>query len=217
MSCTKKNIVFATILMLDLYSYHMANSEKYLNNYSDEELIALVEERNTLAFKVLYQRYNKSLYSFIRRYTGNREISEDLLQEAFTKVWFSAHQFNSNKGTFKAWLFTIGINTTRNEMVKSKYGYKYSGVEELVTVDGGNNCFNEGDGVKMLEHAELKETVNYAINQLNPLLREVLLLKHFHGLKFREISEMTDTPEGTLKARFHHAVVQLRKYLKTSE
>lgn len=195
----------------------MANSDKHLNNFSDEELIALVEERNTLAFKVLYERYNKSLYSFIRRYTGSRELSEDLLQEAFTKAWFSAHQFNSNKGTFKAWLFTIGINTTRNEMVKSRYGCKYSGVDELVPAEEGHSCLVDGDGIKMLENAELKETVNYAINQLNPLLREVLLLKHFHGLKFREISEMTDTPEGTLKARFHHAVAQLRKHLKTSE
>lgn len=195
----------------------MTKSERYLKDYSDEELIVLTEERNTLAFKILYERYKSPLYNFIRRYTNNRELSEDLLQESFTRVWFSACQFNSRRGTFKAWLFTIAINVTRNEMARKSYNYRYEGVGELVS-DGEEFPDNGESGALLaLEKAELKDAVNSALGNLNPLMREVLLLKHFHGLKFREIAEMTNTPVGTLKARFHCAIMYLRKNLKLKE
>src|SRR3989339_1010123 len=109
----------------------MDNAERDMTKFSDEELMVLVYERNTKALKILYDRYGKGVYNFILRYTNNREISEDLLQETFTRVWFASHTFNSERGAFKSWLFTIGINITRNEMTKKRYGYHYVDLDEI--------------------------------------------------------------------------------------
>lgn len=188
-----------------------------MTKFSDEELMALVTERNTKALKTLYERYSKGVFNFILRYTNNREISEDLLQETFTKAWFASHTFNPAKGTFKAWLFTIGINLTRNEMTKKRYSYHHVELEE-VTVENetsGKQDITPADC--FLEHAELKDTIARALEQLNPFLKEVVILKHYQRMKFSEIAQITNTPEGTLKARFHNALAQLKKILDKTE
>lgn len=179
--------------------------------------MALVTERNTRALKTLYDRYGKSVYNFILRYTNSRELSEDLLQETFTKAWFAANTFNPEKGTFKAWLFTIGINLTRNEMTKKRYDYKHFEFEEMIAGDDGTDNCEKEPAECFLEHSELKDTIARALEQLNPFLKEVVILKHYQRMKFSEISEITNTPEGTLKARFHNALGQLKKILKTAE
>jgi RNA polymerase sigma-70 factor (ECF subfamily) len=191
--------------------------ERDMTKYSDEELMELVKERNTRALKVLYERYNIGIYNFILRYTNNREISEDILQETFTRVWYAAQTFYSTKGTFKAWLFTIGINITRNEMTKKRYDYQYLEFDEIIG-DGESENKNEDEPVdNFLELSELKDTISKALEHLNPFLKEVVILKHYQKLKFSEIAEMTNTPEGTLKARFHNALAQLKKLLDKVE
>ncbi|MFH0735878.1 MAG: sigma-70 family RNA polymerase sigma factor [bacterium] len=184
-------------------------------NSTDEQLIELINDRNTKALKVLYDRYNVGIFNFILRYTNNRELAEDVLQETFTRVWFASHTFMPSRGALKAWLFTISLNITRNEMSKKQYSYTYVDVEEVY-----NENIEEEEFVDpnyLLEETETKERIYKAIERLNPYLREVLLLKHFNGLKFREIAEMTNTPEGTLKARFHNAISKLKEILVKAE
>ncbi len=192
----------------------MDDIEKDMTKYSDEELMVLVCERNSRALKVLYDRYGKSVFNFILRYTNNREISEDLLQETFTRSWFASHTFNPAKGTYKAWLFTIGINVTRNEMVKKRYSYHYVDLENFISDDENTSAQNDEPIENFLEHSDIKDMISKALEQLNPFLKEVVILKHYQGMKFSEIAEITNTPEGTLKARFHNALIQLKRLLQ---
>ena len=187
-----------------------------MDNSSDEKLMQLVLERNADALKTLYNRYSMATFNFILRYTGNRELSEDLLQETFSRCWFAAHTFNPRKGALKNWLFTIARNATRNEMSKKMHRYQHIEIDEL-NASPTNSLRTMGCAESDLEKLELKSAINAALGKLKPYLREVVVLKHFHKLKFREISEITDTPEGTLKARFHYAVAQLKDLLKHLE
>jgi RNA polymerase sigma factor (sigma-70 family) len=191
----------------------MDEVKTHISKYSDVELMSLVMERNTKALKVLYDRYSSGVFNFTLRYTNNREISEDVLQETFTRVWFAAHTFRPDKGTFKAWLFTIGINLTKNEMSKKRYDYDHLDFDEIKS---GEVEFSR-KGNNLVEKTEIEDTIGKALARLNPFLKEVVILKHFHSLKFTEIAEMTNTPVGTLKARFHNALEQLRKLLEKSE
>lgn len=187
-----------------------------MDNNSDEKLMQLVLERNVEALKILYNRYNLAIFNFILRYTGRRELSEDLLQETFTRCWFAAHTFNPRKGIFKNWLFTVARNATRNEMSKKMYRHKHIEIDELKTLST-NSLVTAGCAESDIEKLELKNTINAALGMLKPYLREVVVLRHYHKLKFREISVITDTPVGTLKARFHYAVAQLKDLLKHLE
>lgn len=179
--------------------------------------MALVVQRNTKALKALYDRYGGGVLNFTLRYTNNKEISEDVLQETFTRVWFASHTFNPDRGTFKAWLFTIGINISRNEMTKKRYTFQYLDLDEITVGDEEKGRSHEEPSHDILEKTELEDTISKALARLNPFLKEVVILKHYHKMKFSEIAEITNTPVGTLKARFHNALGQLRKLLEKAE
>ena len=183
---------------------------------TDAELMDMVLKKNTRAFKILYSRYELRIYNFILRYAGNKEIAQDLLQETFTRVWFAAHSFNQASGNFKGWLYTIASNIARSELSKKRYAYHYLEVSEISVHDEPANPRAEEPDTE-LEHADLQDTVAKALGKLSPLLREIVILKHCQQLKFSEIAEMTRTPEGTLKARFHRALAQLKELLEPME
>ncbi len=191
----------------------MDKDNSNLSSNSDEELMSLLQKGNTDALKLLYNRYSNGIFNFTLRYTSNREISEDILQEVFTRVWRSSHTFDPDKGTFKTWLFTIGINLTRKEMSKKRYGYDHLDFDEIKSFDTKTGRNNDS----LVEKNELKDTIEKALAGLNPFLKEVVILKHFQNMKFTEIEEMTKIPVGTLKARFHNALGQLRKLLESQE
>lgn len=195
----------------------MDETETHIKRYTDEELMDLVTDRNSKALKLLYERYSKSIFNFILRYTNNREISEDVLQETFTRLWFASHTFNSKKGSLKTWLFTIALNILRSEMTKKRYQYNYTDIDDLSTDEEHSNKISNNEVYDFTESLELKDLIAGALAKLNPFLREVVILKHYHELKFSEIAEITNTPEGTLKARFHTALAKLKIMLEKVE
>jgi RNA polymerase sigma-70 factor (ECF subfamily) len=179
---------------------------------SDNELMKLTARGNTMAFKVLYERYEFPVFNFILRNAGNREIAQDLLQETFARLWKVAAIFDPRRGGLKGWLFKIALNITRSEMAKRHYDIFFENIE---SAESGFPQTNGPD--KKWEQAQLKTRINQALGQLSPQLKEVIILKYYHDLKFREIAEITDTPEGTLKARFHRAVAKLQGHLLQEE
>lgn len=179
---------------------------------TDKELMQLVVERSTVAFKALYQRYEVAIFNFILRYTGNRGLAQDLLQETFTRIWFAAHSFNIEKGKFKTWLFTIALNITKSEMTKKRYSFSYLDISEMNSSEAGLQS-NQEQPDKVIENLQLQKKIEYALSKLQPFLREVIILKHYQQLKFKEIAQITNTPEGTLKSRFHRAILLLKEHL----
>ena len=188
-----------------------------MNKKTDRELMRLVVDRNTKAFKTLYQRYELPIFNFILRYTGIKDLAQDLLQETFTRIWYAAHSFNLDKGNFKGWLFTIALNITRSEMSKKRYSFQYLDVSDMSNKDQEYSYSTSEQPDKNFEHEELKEKIQQALSTLPPFLREVVVLKHYQQLKFKEIAQITNTPEGTLKSRFFRAMELLKQELKLME
>lgn len=199
--------------MQGLYIRIMDTTHSNILNRSDDELMLTVIEGNTTAFNTLYGRYEKAIFNFILRYTGNRGLAQDLLQETFTRIWLAAHSFNPEKGTFKTWLFKIALNITRSEMVKKQYSFSYLDVTEMNSLERGLQAGHESPDRK-IEHRELQKKIQKALSSLQPFFREIILLRHYQQLKFSEISRITNTPEGTLKSRFHRAIQILKEQLK---
>ncbi len=195
----------------------MDETDTHIKRYTDEDLMDLVIDRNSKALKLLYERYSKGIFNFIIRYTNNREISEDILQETFTRTWFAAHTFNRKKGSFKTWLFTIALNITRNEMIKKRYQYNHMDIDDLSAEEEAAKNNSGAEVYEFADNYEIKDLIAGALERLNPFLREVVILKHYHELKFTEIAEITGTPEGTLKARFHTALAKLKIMLEKVE
>ena len=102
-------------------------------------------------------------------------------------------------------------------MTKKRYAYNYVGIE---SIDENNHEFDNQENEQpeaISENADRKKIIDQALGELKPYLREVIILKHYNQLKFREIAEITKTPEGTLKARFHKAIAELKEKLESVE
>ena len=184
---------------------------------TDKELMKLIVEKNTHALKALSRRYEIRIFNFILRYTGSREIAQELIQETFTRLWFAAHTFDHKRGNFKGWIYTIALNITRNEMSKKEYTYHFLDVDEIPESRNEDEDLKNESPDTILEQKELRNSIANALGKLKPYLREVIIMKNYQHMKFREIAEATNIPEGTLKARYHRAVALLKKILDPND
>ena len=175
---------------------------------TDEALAADVAGGDAAALRTLYERHERLTFNVLLRLTGNREAAQDLMQETFTRVWTMARTFDPDRGRFKSWLVTIALNLARSEMSKKRYAAVHVPAE---AADGRGPQPERPDDALVRE--ESSRRVAAALARLSPLMREVVVMKVYQQLKFVEIARMTQTPEGTLKARFHRAVAELRGHL----
>jgi RNA polymerase sigma-70 factor (ECF subfamily) len=180
---------------------------------SDQALMAEVARGDPAALRSLYLRYGTRTFNLILRMAGDRETARDLVQETFMRVWTMAGTFRGDRGaSFKSWLFTIALNLTRDERSRKRHKARHVGTDEA-----GELASPAPGPEAALAHSEAGRRVRAALGQLPPYLREVVVLKVYQQLKFREIAEITGAPEGTLKARFHRAVAELRAQLGAAD
>ena len=180
---------------------------------TDEALMASIRLRDHAAFRCFYERYESEMYTFLISNCGNRELSQDILQESFYKVWFFAGQFNPRRGSAKNWIYGIVRNMLRSEMGKKKYRYHHEDIWNEAIQPHMPRVAQEEQPDMHAEQIDRQEKIGIALAKLKPDLREIIILKQLQQLKFREIAHITGTPEGTLKARYQKALSSLKMYL----
>jgi RNA polymerase sigma-70 factor, ECF subfamily len=172
---------------------------------TDEALMAAVARGDATALRVLYDRHERMTFNLVLRLAGRREMAEELVQEAFTRLWTTARLFRGERGGFKPWLFTIALNLTRSELSRKRYRVRHVEAEAAEALPAPT------EGPELLAvRAQEAQRVEAALARLSPPMREIVVLRIYQQLKFAEIAELTGAPEGTLKARFHRAVAALR-------
>ena len=175
--------------------------------YSEEELIYLLANRERSAFSYLYDNYSPVLYGVIYKMLENRELAEDVLQEAFIKIWNNFSNYDSTKGR----LFTWMLNLTRNltiDTIRSK-GYK----KQAKIQNPANTVNNMSDNTNTAESFDAMG-IRKHLTLLNNDQKQIIDLAYFGGLTQDEISKKLDIPLGTVKTRMRTAIIQLRKVLK---
>ena len=175
--------------------------------YSEEELVLLLQQKDQQAFSYLYDNYAASLNGVIFRLIEDRQIAEDILQEAFIKIWNNFAGYDARKGR----LFTWMVNLTRNltiDTLRSK-GYK-----KQSKISGDENSVidysNDPDVSSRFDTIGLRKQMN----SLKPEQKTIIDLAYFNGYTQDEISRELDLPLGTVKTRMRSAILELRKMLK---
>jgi RNA polymerase sigma-70 factor (ECF subfamily) len=187
--------------------------------YGDEELIQLFRDGHARAFPALMERYKLELFHFLIRFCGDRQIAEDLFQEAFAQVYQSLPKFDTTR-RFKPWLFTIAANKARDHLrrVGKKHTLSLQAPVDSSDRQGGEMIdLLEGDIPGPDEHAlqeDLKDQVRRAVMQMPDHLREVLTLAYFQQLSYKEVAEILNLPVGTVKSRLHAAVAHFSQAWK---
>jgi RNA polymerase sigma-70 factor (ECF subfamily) len=180
------------------------------------DLIARAQRREPAAFDELVDLYSASLYGYFCRLTGSRHDAEDLLQELFVRVVRMIEQYEHD-GRFEAWLFRIATNLIRDRVrrVKRTPGL---GAQPRKAEDGDpleelpDAATDQPDGA--LDRAEQIDRLQTALAQLPEAEREVIMLRHFSQLPFKEVADAMGTPLGTALARAHRGLARLRELME---
>ena len=178
-----------------------------IQKYDEDELVLLLQRQDQQAFSYLYDNYAPALNGVIFRLVEDKTLSEDILQEAFIKIWYNFSSYDKSKGR----LFTWMINLTRNltiDTMRSK-GYKkqskISGDENSV-----NNLQTVGDRIDKFDAMGIRKQ----LSNLKPDQKLVIDLAYFNGLTQEEIAKEIGIPLGTVKTSMRAAILELRKMLK---
>lgn len=158
----------------------------------------------TKGFEDLVTRYRHRAYGVALSLTGNHDDAMDALQKAFIRVHRSLGRFRQEEPFFP-WLYRIVRNTALNQRRDEKRHRGEVPLEWVHETDG------RPDPLREAETADLKERLWDGIQELPPEMREVFMLYHFQGLKYREIAAACDLPLGTVMSRLHAARLRLRE------
>ena len=169
-------------------------------NIEDKEILNLYREegKQEFAFNLLVQKYSERLYWHIRKLTCSHEDSNDILQGALVKIWEHLPSFREESKLY-TWIYRIATNETLTFLKKKRVTAFLSLSNYDTTLAGklqSDPSFN-GDKLQMALHK--------AILRLPDKQRAVFSLRYFDEMKYEEISEITDTTVGALKASYHHA------------
>ena len=174
--------------------------------YSEEELVMRLKNQDQQAFAYLYDNYAAALNGIIYRMVENTELAEDILQEAFVKIWNNFSSYDSSKGRLFTWMLNITRNLTIDTL-RSK-GYK----KQAKISSDENSVDNLSNDGKMAERFDAMGLRKQLVN-LKPEQRSIIDLAYFSGYTQDEISKEMGIPLGTVKTRMRAAILELRKIL----
>ena len=178
-----------------------------INKYTEEELVALLQSRDKQAFSYLYDNYAPALNNVIYRMVEDIALAEDILQEAFIKIWLNFTSYDKSKGR----LFTWMLNLTRNvtiDVLRSK-GYKK---QSKISADENsvNNLQDNSFGISKFDSIGLQKQ----LSNLKPEQRNIIDMAYFNGFTQDEIAKEVGIPLGTVKTRMRTALIELRKIIQ---
>ncbi len=180
---------------------------------TDEQAMWRVKmEDDPQAFAQLVRRWEKPIQSLCARMTGDAHRGEDLTQEAFARVFARRKDYQAS-GKFATFLWRVALNLCYDELRKVSRR-RESMLDEGAGDDGETHFVASGPGPDfVLVEQERAEAVRRALLELTEAQRAVVVLRHYEGLKFREIGEVLEIPEGTVKSRMAEALSQLSEIL----
>jgi len=173
---------------------------------SEEELIVLLKQKDQKTFTALYDNYSAALYGVILRIVTTDEVAEDVLQEAFVKIWNNFTSYDATKGRLFTWMINIArnlaIDKTRSKDFKNNQ--KNLDVEKIVSyIDSKRNTTFTPDGIGVKE----------IVAKLKPDYFNVVDLIYFKGYTHVEAAEALNLPLGTVKTRLRMAVMMLKEMM----
>jgi RNA polymerase sigma-70 factor (ECF subfamily) len=153
--------------------------------------------------ELIVKHYGEDLYWVIRPIVKTHENADDVLQNTFIKVYKNLTKFRFDSKLF-SWLYRIAVNEALS-YIKKHQSKQAGDYDETILNLLYSDPYYSGD--------EISLKLEKAVLQLPPKQQEIFRLKYFNKMKFKEISELTETSEGSLKASYHLAVKKIKKFV----
>lgn len=179
----------------------------------DHELVrAFRNDGDQQAFAELLNRHQNKVYSYIYSMVMNPDVANDIFQETFTKVITKMDDTYNEQGKWIAWVMRIAHNATIDHIRKRKRF-----VDVNATADSDYDFYDRledkeaSDAQDDMEFGEAKHSLLKHISSLPKEQREVVMLRHYHEMSFKEIAELTNVSINTALGRMRYALINLRK------
>ena len=182
-----------------------------LNTLTDDTLVSLYLEGNNLAFDELLNRHKERLYSYIFFIVRSRDVADDIFQETFVKAIVTLQQgrYNSD-GKFSAWLTRIAHNLVIDQFRQERNENVISNDESEIDLFN-NSTYSEGTIESRMVNTQVLKDVRRLVNSLPDNQREVIYMRFYQSLSFKDIATITGVSINTALGRVRYAVMNLRR------
>lgn len=185
---------------------------KSYKNFTDEKLMEQIQQGNLPAFDELYDRYSgRLLHYFFKMLGQNEEKAQDFLQDLFLKVVEKPHLFNP-KRKFSTWIYSVANNMCKNEYRRLKV--RYNGSQYI-----GDFNVTESDTIlpnieSQIDAQHFNELLMEEVEKMDEVKRSTFLLRYAEHFSIKEISEVLNCSEGTIKSRLFYITKRLAQKLQ---
>ena len=190
--------------------------QSHQQELSDEEIVsAYLESRNARDFERLVQRYERELFTFLRRFLSDVQQAEDVFQATFLSVHLRIDQFEPGR-RFRPWLYAIASNKAIDYMRRNRRHQVASLDAKMSNGDSDDSMVSKlsGNVAAPDENAMNNETsarVRAAVQELNEPTQQLIQLAFYQGMKYSDIAEVLQIPLGTVKSRVFTAIRKLNQ------
>lgn len=186
-----------------------------LQDLTDEELALLYVEGNNRAFDLLLSHNEVKLFSYIMFMVRDQEVANDIFQETFLKVVskLQNHEYSVN-GKFGGWLLRIAHNVMMDMYRGQRYKYVVESKDDNDLSNISGDDLLETNAEVNLINIQVLSDVRKMMDQLPTLQREVVYMRYYQQLTFKEIAEATGVSINTSLGRMRYALLNLRRMAK---
>jgi RNA polymerase sigma-70 factor (ECF subfamily) len=178
----------------------------------DTTLVSRLLQKDVNAFEQLYDRHSRAIYGLVVRILQHAGIAEEVVQDVFLQLWRNAAQYDSPRGPFVPWLFTLARNRALDTLrLKSeRQRRREDQTEELPPV------VSAPEYEKQLDEKRRAEKVRALMASLNPQQKKAIELAYFEGLSHTEIATALKEPLGTVKSWIRNGLLRLKEGLQVT-
>jgi len=180
---------------------------------ADNQLVARCLAGDEAAWEDLVRVHTRRVYAICYRFTGTDSEAQDLTQEVFLRVFRSIKSFRSGEGSFTVWLARLARNLLIDHYRRTRLDRATDSIEEqLPMLEEKTAMSARTDG--LVAGREASELLQAALQKLSPELRETVILRDLEEMEYREIAQVLNVPEGTVKSRLNRGRAELARVLR---
>jgi RNA polymerase sigma-70 factor (ECF subfamily) len=180
---------------------------------ADIQLVERCLSGEEAAWEDLVKVHTRRVYGICYRFTGSDQEAQDLTQEVFLRIFRSLKSFRSGEGSFTVWLSRLARNLLIDHYRRTKLDRATDSIEEqLPMLEEKTAMISRTEG--LVAGREASELLQQGLQKLSPELRETVILRDLEELEYREIAQVLNVPEGTVKSRLNRGRAELARVLR---